>query len=546
MIAETDVLSLRSQSLARVFEEIRESRKATAGVVVSPASILECTAALACIRLLSESIAAMPTNLYRRLPDGGKEIASDHPLHEILAYQPNSWMTSFEYKELMQSWVLLWGNAYSLIKGSIRRGSVDQLIPLHPSRMQVKRLENGRLRYYYRQIDGTGAYTGEPEEYNQDQIFHVRWLSSDGIMGYLPSNLNRDAIALARAAEIHSSAFFGNGAKAGTYIETDQPQKPEALQRFRQQWDEAHRGPDKSFKTVVIPYGFKKKDDPVNNADAELTATRRFQLEEICRSFRVPPHLVGDMANVRYNTVEQSAIDYKTFSLMPWCRRWELACRRDLVVDDKEYFVGFDMNSLMAGDYAARSTYLREAFNAGAVDVDEYRAEIGYNPLPDGAGKKRFVQVNMQLLDAFTLETPNGQPPQAAPTSLPAEEQPEEPAGGAEEEPAGDENRSHDASEVLFRSSLRRIAAAEADGILSRRAKAEKITQWFGQVEERMRTELLDAANATGRDIDSFVADWLRRSKDLLLSCHRSGKPYETVTERWYEAHFEENADGEG
>ncbi len=539
----TGLLSLRSQSLSRVFEEIAESRKTAAGVHVSPETALECTAVLACVRLLSESIAAMPTNLYRRLPGGGKEIADDQPLHEILAYQPNSWMTSFEFKELMQSWLLLWGNAYAHIKGSIRRGAVDELIPLHPSRMEVKRLENGKLRYYYREPATVTDPNPQPTEYRQDEIFHLRWMSSDGVRGYVPTALSKDAIALARATELHSSAFFGNGAKVGTYIETDQPHKPEALQRFRQQWDEAHRGPEKAFKTVVMPFGFKKKDDPVNNADAELVSTRRFQLEEVCRAYRVPPHLVGDLSNVRYSTVEQAAIDYKTFSIMPWCRRWELACRRDLVVDDKTYFVGFDMNSLMAGDYAARSTYLREAFNTGALDVDEYRAEIGYNPLPGDLGKKRFVQVNMQLLDAFTLETPNGQPPQAPPTSLPAEEQPPEQQDGDQPPAEAEADRSIDASEALFRTTLRRIAAVEADGILARRSKAEKITQWFGQVEEKLREELLDAANATGRDIDSFVVSWLERSKDLLLDCHRSGKTYETVTDRWFEAHFEEEND---
>ena len=539
----TGLLSLRSQSLSRVFEEIAESRKTAAGVHVSPETALECTAVLACVRLLSESIAAMPTNLYRRLPGGGKEIADDQPLHEILAYQPNSWMTSFEFKELMQSWLLLWGNAYAHIKGSIRRGAVDELIPLHPSRMEVKRLENGKLRYYYREPATVTDPNPQPTEYRQDEIFHLRWMSSDGVRGYVPTSLSKDAIALARATELHSSAFFGNGAKVGTYIETDQPHKPEALQRFRQQWDEAHRGPERAFKTVVMPFGFKKKDDPVNNADAELVATRRFQLEEVCRAYRVAGHLVGDLTNVRYSTVEQAAIDYKTFTLMPWCRRWELACRRDLVVDDKTYFVGFDMNSLMAGDYAARSTYLREAFNTGALDVDEYRAEIGYNPLPGDLGKKRFVQVNMQLLDAFTLETPNGQPPQAPPTSLPAEEQPPEQQDGDQPPAEAEADRSIDASEALFRTTLRRIAAVEADGILARRSKAEKITQWFGQVEEKLREELLDAANATGRDIDSFVVSWLERSKDLLLDCHRSGKPYETVTDRWFEAHFEEEND---
>lgn len=533
----TDLLELRGQSLSRVFEEIMETRKSVSGIPVGPETALECAAVLSCVRLLSESIASMPTNLYRRLPDGGKTIASDHPLHEILAYQPNSWMTSFEFKELMQSWLLLWGNAYAYIKGSSRRGAVDELIPLHPSRMEVKRLENGKLRYYYREPATIADPAPEPTEYRQDEIFHLRWLSMDGVRGYVPVALSREAIGLARATELHSAAFFGNGASAGTYIEVDQPQKPETLMRFRQQWDEAHRGPDKAYKTVVMPFGFHKKQDPVNNRENALVETRRFQLEEVCRVYRVPPHLVGDLSNVRYSTVEQAAIDYKTFSLLPWCRRWELACRRDLVADDATYFVGFDMNSLMAGDYAARSQFLREAFNTGAIDVDEYRAEIGYNPLPAGGGKKRFVQVNMQLLDAFTLENPNGQPTQTP-------QQPQEQTGGPPAAAEAEDARQIDAAEALFRTNLRRLAAIEADGILERRSKAEKVSQWFGQVAEKMRIELRDAAHATGRDIDSFVDSWIERSKDLLLACHRGGRPYEEATELWFDKHFEGSGHG--
>jgi HK97 family phage portal protein len=533
----SDLLELRSQSLSRVFEEISETRRSVAGVPVGPETALECSAVLSCVRLLSESIASMPTNLYRRLPDGGKTIASDHPLHEILAYQPNSWMTSFEFKELMQSWLLLWGNAYAHIKGSSRRGAVDELIPLHPSRMDVKRLENGRLRYYYREPATIADPAPAPTEYRQDEIFHLRWLSMDGVRGYVPVALSREAIGLARATELHSSAFFGNGATAGTYIEVDQPQKPETLMRFRQQWDDAHAGPKNSYKTVVMPFGYHKKSDPVNNRDNALVETRRFQLEEVCRVYRVPPHLVGDLTNVRYSTVEQAAIDYKTFSLLPWCRRWELACRRDLVADDATYFVGFDMNSLMAGDYSARSQFLREAFNTGAIDVDEYRAEIGYNPLPDGLGKKRFVQVNMQLLEAFTLENPNGQPTQAP-------QQPEEPADGTTPPAEAQDAREIDAAEALFRTNLRRIAAIEADGILDRRSKPEKVSQWFGQIAEKMRVELRDAAKATGRDIDTFVDSWIERSKDLLLGCHRAGRPYEEATGLWFDKHLEGESNG--
>lgn len=538
-----DVFELRSQSLSRVFEEIIAERKTTAGVPVSPETALESGAVLACVRVLAESLASLPFNYCRRLPGGGSEIADDKWLHEVVHFQPNSWMTSFEFRELMQSWLLLWGNAYALIKGSVEHGAVSELIPLHPSRMEVKRLSNGKLRYYYRAPSTLADPNPAPEEYRQDEIFHLRWLSSDGVTGFVPTGLSRDAIALARATELHSSAFFGNGAKTGTYIETDQPHKPDALRKFREQWDDAHRGPFNAYKTVVMPYGFKKKDDPVDNRAAALVETRRYQLEEIARVYRVPPHLIGDLTNVRHSTVEQSAIDFMTFSLIPWCRRWEMACRRDLVVDDKNYFVKFDTNALMAGDYEARSKFLREMANMGVLDIDEVRAQIGYNPLPDGEGKKRFVQVNMQLLQAFTPENPMGSPdpapvPPAEDSVVTGEADGQEATGQNSGQPTEDR-----AAEALFRTTLRRIASIEADGIIERRAKPEKITQWFGQIEEKMRIELRDAAEVAGRNLDSFVSAWVSRSKDLLLECHRSGSQYETVIEGWYDRHFDEVSD---
>ena len=537
----SDLIELRG-NLSRIFEEISNTRRTASGVTVSPETALECTAVLACVRVLSESIASLPFNVYRRLPGGGKEIAEEQHLHEVLCYQPNSWMTGFEFRELMQSWLLLWGNAYAYIKGG-RQGGVTELIPLHPSRMEVKRLSNGKLRYYYTEPTTPIQPQVSVTEYRQDEIFHLRWLSSDGVTGFIPTTLSRDAIGLARATELHSGSFFGNGATPGTYIETDQPHKPEALARFKQQWDDAHAGPDKAYKTVVMPFGFHRKQLEIRNDTSQLIETRKYQVEEIARAYRVPPHLLGDLHNVRHSTVEQSAIDFVTFSLLPWCRRWEMACRRDLVVEDKQYFCQFDVNALMAGDYAARSQFIREMANLGALDVDEIRAQIGYNPLPNGEGKKRFIQVNMQLLDAFTPENPTGQKQQPEPTPAPQGN-----VDGTQEVPSSDapvaaeDTRQLAGAEVLFKTTLRRLAAVEADGILERRAKPEKVATWFDQMSLRMREELREAAQATGRDIDKFVGDWVNRSRELLLECHRSGQKYETVTEGWCDKHLTNDA----
>lgn len=528
-----DVVEIRS-GISRVFEEIAEQRRTVAGISVSPETSLQCSAVLSCVRVLAEGVAQLPCHLMRRLPGGGKEVADDHPLNEILAYQPNGWMSSFEFRELMQSWMLLWGNAYALIKSG-RRGAVTELIPMHPSRMKVEYLENGRLRYLYQEIG-----KAVPESYTQDQIFHLRWLSQDGITGYVPTTLSRDAIALARATEIHASAFFGNGAAPRSVIETDNPLKPETLQRLRESFDSIHRGPQNNAKTAVMPHGTHLKEyGGINNDTAQLLQTRRYQLEEIARVYRVPNSLLNNLENVRFSTVEQAAIDFVTFSLIPHLRRWEMACRRDLVVDDKEYFVEFDTNALMAGDYAAKSQFLREMFNLGALSVDEIRSAIGHNPLPDGKGDKRFVQVNMQLLDAFTPESPTGEAQaQASPGSQASEESQSE-EQPAEEEPqaqppantvGADEGR---AAEALWQTTLRRLASVEIDGIIERRNKAAKLEAWLQQHETRMRRELEAAGQATDRDTEAFVVNWMDRTREMLLDCHRSGKPYEEVTELW-------------
>jgi hypothetical protein len=265
----------------------------------------------------------------------------------------------------------------------------------------------------------------------------------------------------------------------------------------------------------------------VNNDSNRLVETRRYQLEEVARAFRVPAYMLGDLSKSSYSSVEQQAIDFVTFTLVPDLRRFEAACRRDLVVDDKRYFAQFDVSALLVGDFTARASFLREMWNLGVFSTNEVRQQLGYNPVE--GGDKRFVQVNMQLLDNYTVGNPT-----AAPTKM--SEQPAEPPVPDQQDdpvPADPAATDQRAADVLFTSTLRRLAAIEADGILERRNKPAKLAAWFEAHGQRMRTELQDAATATGRDVDEFVSAWMDKSRDLLLDCHRSGKPYEEVTGTW-------------
>jgi HK97 family phage portal protein len=467
-------------------------------------------------------VAALPFSLYRRLVGGGKEVAAGMPLHLILSEQPNGWMTSFEFRELMQSWLLLWGNAYAEIRPG-KYGAVTELWPLHPSRMTCERLKNGRLRYLYQEPEKSS-----PTTYTQDQIFHLRWLTQDGVTGYVPTMLSRDAIGLARATELHSSAYFGNGARPGVVLESDQPIKPETAQRLRQSWEDMHRGPNQNSKTAVLPHGIKIKELSGTNESAQLIETRRYQVEDIARIFRVPAYMIGDLTKSSYSSVEQQGLDFVTFSLVPWLRRWETACRRDLIMDDENYFAEFDVRGLMRGDNAGRAQYYRELWSLGVLSINEIRTSEGLNPIDEG--DKRFVQVNMALLESFVVAPP--EPVVEAPVEEMPPTEGEAAAPPAEEEPPPvDAARS--AAEVLFAQTLRKLASVEADGILERRKKPAKMAAWLEAHEARMKTELCDAAKATGRHIDEFAANWMNETRDLLLDCHRSGKQYEEAIATW-------------
>ena len=358
------------------------------GVRIDPETALRSTVVLACVRVLSSSVAGLPLHLYRRLPNGGKEIARELPLYRILHERPNGWQTSYEWREQIMLHLLTHGQAFVEIAGA---GPATQLIVLHPSRMQVERIENGRLRYRYREDRGTETI------YSQDAIMHLRWLSDDGVNGMVPVELARDAIGLARACEIHGASYFGNGARPGVVLSTDSTISAEAAEALRNGWERMHRGSERSHRTAVLQGGLKPIEIGGGNMqESQFLETRRFAVEEICRIYGVPPHLVGDLTRSSFSNIEQQSLDFVTNGLMPWLRRIELAVGRDLITDDT-LFAEFDTRGSLRADAAGRGSYYNTLWNLGVLSVNEIRALENLNPV-DG-GDVRFVQLNMTTLD---------------------------------------------------------------------------------------------------------------------------------------------------
>lgn len=389
-------------------DEYGFARGATAGVRITPQNALwSSTVVLACVRVLAETVASLPLHLYRRLGNGGRELAPGW-LDTLLSRSPNSWQTSFEWLELSMTHLGLYGACYSEIVPGVR-GAVTELCPLHPSKMKTERIENGRLRFTYTEPNGMKTV------YSQDQIFRVTWMSTDGINGSVPIELGKEAIGLARACELHGARYFGNGARPGVVLETESNMAPEAAERLRENWERMHRGPDKSSKTAVLTGGLKAHElEGQSNNDSQFLEARRFQVEEVCRLYRVPPHMIQDLTRATYSNIEQQSIDFVQYSILPWLRRFEKAFTRDIISEPDQYFAMFDTRHLLRGDAQSRMTFYAQGLDRGIFSINDVRAQEGLNPIE--GGDVHYFPLNMTTVEQMAKDAAA---PAAEPVAVP-------------------------------------------------------------------------------------------------------------------------------
>lgn len=350
-----------------------------AGMRVSPDSAMRLAAVYACVRVLCESMAVLPFRLYRKKVGGGRALVTDHWLHQLFARRPNRFQTPFEWKEMVEGHVVLRGNAFNEIVED-GRGGILELLPLHPDRMKIELLDNGSWRYNY-----TGR-NGVEKLYRRDQIWHLRGLSSDGISGLNPIELQREAIAAGLGAQEYGNRFFANDAKpSGGWIEF--PGKfsdLEAKKKFRESWQQMQGGSNRS-KTAVLENGMKFHEIGVNNKDSQFIESKAFSVAEIARMFRVPPHLIGDLTKATFSNIEQQSLDFVTHTMTPWAERWESSIETMLLGTDQEanqdLEVEFDFSILLRADAAARSTYYHNGIQDGWLVRNEARAREGLDPI---------------------------------------------------------------------------------------------------------------------------------------------------------------------
>ena len=351
------------------------SVRTSSGMRVSPDNALRLAAVYACVRVLSETMASLPFNLYRRRADGGKDVVTDHWLYRLLAKRPNRYQNAFEWREMLQGHLALRGNAYNRILAN-PRGEITELIPIHPDRIRMELLPSGDYRY--RVTDRLGNESVVP----RGEVWHLRALSSDGLMGMSPIELARESLGMALAAQDYGARFFANDAKpTGGWIEFPGSFKDsEAKKVFRESYQQAQSGANRG-KVLVLENGMKFHEVGVTNKDAQFLELRQFQITDVARLFRVPPHMIADLSRATFSNIEQQSLEFVMHTMTPWVERWEASIESDLLLDGDELEVEFDFANLMRGDAASRAAYYQSGIQNGWLTRNEARIAENMNPL---------------------------------------------------------------------------------------------------------------------------------------------------------------------
>lgn len=377
----------------------------TAGKSVTAKTAIQMSTVYACVRVIAETIASLPLHVHQADGQGSRK-ATEHPLYRILHDEPNTEMTSFVLREVMLSHLLLWGNSYCQIVRN-GRGHILGLYPLLPDRMQVDRDSSGKLTYDYSTRDGKVVRL-RPED-----VLHIPGLGFDGIMGYSPIALEKNAIGLGLAAEEYGSKFFSNGATPSGVL--THPNTVKDPKRLRESWNAAYGGSSNSGKVAILEEGMQFSRISMPNNEAQFLETRKFQVSEICRIYRVPPHLVGDLEHATFSNIEHQSISFAMHTIRPWLVRIEQAMNRALFPEKEKgvFYIQFNLDGLMRGDYKSRMEGYAIGRQNGWLSTNDIRELENMNPVSEEEGgdallvNGNMIPVKYVLQKAETLDQIN-------------------------------------------------------------------------------------------------------------------------------------------
>ena len=373
---------------------------ADSGKFVDERSSMQVSAIYACVRILSEAVASLPLGMYSKDTNGIQIKATDHPLYRIIHDEPNDEMSSYSWREVSMVHVLLWGNAYSQILRD-NRGQICGLYPLMPDRMKVDRDQRKKLYYEYTESEGDpDSIKKTTTIFRPEQILHIPGLGFDGILGYSTVAMAKNIIGMTQACEEYGSKFFKNGAYPGGVLE--HPGTLENPEKVRESWNKAFGGSSNAGKVAVLEEGMKYQPISFSPEQSQLSATRAYQLNEIARIFRIPPHMLGDLTKASYASIEQQSIEFVKYTLDPWLSRWEQAmCRRLLSDEEKDkYYFKFNVDGLLRGDFNSRMQSYAIGRQNGWLSANDIRRLEDMDMIPEEDGGDLYlVNGNMAKLE---------------------------------------------------------------------------------------------------------------------------------------------------
>lgn len=366
--------------------------RTTSGKPVNERTAMQTTAVYACVRILAEAIASLPLHIYEYQDDGGKKLVHDHPLYYLIHDEPNPEMTSFVFRETLMSHLLIWGNAYAQI---IRDGAgrVLGLYPLLPDKMDVQRDDKGNIYYVYsRNSDENPMF----KEYGNiklkaEDVLHIPGLGFDGLIGYSPIAMAKNAVGMTLACEEYGASFFANGANPGGVLE--HPGVLKDPSKVRESWNSVYRGVNNAHKIAVLEEGMKYQQIGIPPEEAQFLETRKFQINEIARLYRIPPHMVGDLDKSSFSNIEQQSLEFVKYTLDPWVIRWEQSLQRSLLLPGEKgkYFIKLNVDGLLRGDYQSRMNGYAVGRQNGWFSANDIREMENMNPIPDEEGGNLYL-----------------------------------------------------------------------------------------------------------------------------------------------------------
>lgn len=366
--------------------------RTTSGKPVNERTAMQTTAVYACVRILAEAIASLPLHVYEHQDDGGKKLVHDHPLYYLLHDEPNPEMTSFVFRETLMSHLLIWGNAYAQI---IRDGAgrVLGLYPLLPDKMEVQRDDRGNIYYVYSR---NGDENPMFKEYGNiklkaEDVLHIPGLGFDGLIGYSPIAMAKNAVGMTLACEEYGASFFANGANPGGVLE--HPGVLKDPSKVRESWNSVYRGVNNAHKIAVLEEGMKYQQIGIPPEEAQFLETRKFQINEIARLYRIPPHMVGDLDKSSFSNIEQQSLEFVKYTLDPWVIRWEQSLQRSLLLPGEKgkYFIKLNVDGLLRGDYQSRMNGYAVGRQNGWFSANDIREMENMNPIPDEEGGNLYL-----------------------------------------------------------------------------------------------------------------------------------------------------------